>query len=138
MFSEQKKGCAVAIAPLTSLGANLQLCLESGVGVGAPRSGSIPLSQRLPRPGRVGSRTKGISGAERRGASLGWRRGGGAQLRGEGRGSEGPRVGKRRSTGGRAGGGARARGVSVREGPRAGRRQAGGGAMGGPRTRRPI
>ena len=38
MFSEQKKsGWAGAIAPLISPGANLQLCWESGVGVGAPR-----------------------------------------------------------------------------------------------------
>lgn len=77
-----------------------------------------------------------ISGAERRGASLGRSRaeaGGGAQIRGKGRGSEGPRVRKRCSPRGGAGGGARAQGVSVQEGPRGGRRQAGGGAVGGPR-----
>lgn len=62
--------------------------------------------------------------------------GGGAQLRGKRRCSEGPRVRKRCSTKGEAGGGARAQGVSVQEGPRGGRCQAGGGAMGGPRTRR--
>lgn len=56
MFSEQKKsGWAGTIAPLISPGANLQLCWKSGVGLGAPRTGSIPLSQRLPRPRRAGS-----------------------------------------------------------------------------------
>ena len=145
MFSEQKKGWAVAIAPLTSPGANLQLGRECGVGVGAPRSGSIPLSQRLPRPGSVGSRTKGISGAERRGVSLGWRRGAGL--------NSAERAGLNPAE--RAGlGGAQSleaalhEGWGWRRGQNSGSVRPGGtkgweasgwrGAMGGPRTGRPI
>lgn len=120
--SLNKRRAGWARRTLSSPGANLQLCWESGVGVGAPRSGSIPLSQRLPGPGVGSVEQREISGAERRGASLGrsrWRRGGGAQIRGKGQGPEGPRVGKRSSLRGglrRA----QAQGVSVQEGPRVG------------------
>lgn len=59
---EQKKGWAGELAPPTSPGASLLVSKENGVGVEAPRSGSTPLSQRLPGPGQVSARTKRVRG----------------------------------------------------------------------------